>query len=244
LAPTDLFLEFAFETYRGDRYPGGGNGDWDLGSLQTASLRLGGDLGLNSSWQMGLSGLWANPDSRGAGGHGHDHGDHEEEGDTDLVFSGDSRLALLDLVWKWAPGGDFSRRYLQLQGEYFYRDENGDYLFEDTGDQAFGYRGDQQGLYLQGVYQFRPRWRLGLRYDRLWADNRLLPAPGSLELAEDSGLLSGHDPYRWSAMLDYGHSEFSRLRLQYEYDKRVPKRNQVWMLQYIMSLGAHGAHRY
>jgi hypothetical protein len=45
-------------------------------------------------------------------------------------------------------------------------------------------------------------------------------------------------------MLDYSHSEFSRLRLQYEYDRRVPKQNQVWMLQYIMSLGAHGAHRY
>ena len=45
-------------------------------------------------------------------------------------------------------------------------------------------------------------------------------------------------------MLDFSHSEFSRLRLQYEYDQSTSKGDNLWMLQYIYSLGSHGAHQY
>jgi hypothetical protein len=46
-------------------------------------------------------------------------------------------------------------------------------------------------------------------------------------------------------MLDYSHSEFSRLRLQFARDKsRQGITDQQIFLQYIMSLGAHGAHKY
>ena len=46
-------------------------------------------------------------------------------------------------------------------------------------------------------------------------------------------------------MADYSWSEFSRLRLQYAHDKSMQgiTDNQV-TLQYIMSLGAHGAHKF
>ena len=46
-------------------------------------------------------------------------------------------------------------------------------------------------------------------------------------------------------MVDYSWSEFSRLRLQFAQDKSMlgTTENQ-WILQYIMSLGAHGAHRF
>ena len=46
-------------------------------------------------------------------------------------------------------------------------------------------------------------------------------------------------------MVDDSWSEFSRLRLQYAHDKSMEgvTDNQV-TLQYIMSLGAHGAHRF
>ena len=47
------------------------------------------------------------------------------------------------------------------------------------------------------------------------------------------------------ASLDYLPSEFSRIRLQYNRDVSQPARvdNQV-LLQYTLSLGAHGAHQY
>ena len=65
-------------------------------------------------------------------------------------------------------------RNLVLQGEYFYRDESGDVLLQEGIDYAlFDYSGSQRGYYLQGIYQFMPRWRIGLRYDRLNPDNRL-----------------------------------------------------------------------
>ena len=45
-------------------------------------------------------------------------------------------------------------------------------------------------------------------------------------------------------MLDWSHSEYSRFRLQYVYDQVLPKSNNQLLLQYIMSMGAHGAHRF
>jgi len=58
-------------------------------------------------------------------------------------------------------------------------------------------------------------------------------------------ILAGYDPSRRSAMVDWSPSEFSRLRLQVARDKSRSGEsdNQVW-LQYVMSLGAHGAHKF
>jgi hypothetical protein len=39
-------------------------------------------------------------------------------------------------------------------------------------------------------------------------------------------------------------SEFGRFRLQYNYDDSAPQANQSVMLNYTVSLGAHGAHQY
>jgi hypothetical protein len=46
-------------------------------------------------------------------------------------------------------------------------------------------------------------------------------------------------------MVDWSPSEFSRIRLQLAQDKSRPDAtdNEVF-LQYIVSLGAHGAHRF
>ena len=46
-------------------------------------------------------------------------------------------------------------------------------------------------------------------------------------------------------MVDWSPSEFSRLRLQLARDKsrNGEADSQVW-LQYVMSLGAHGAHKF
>ncbi len=269
LAPTDLYLELGVEALRGDEFPGGGGGTQWLGSTHTAFAHLGGDLGASNSWSLGLSGLWASPDARtSASGRGQA-----------AQFDGDSDLSIGDLVWKWAPDGDATRRNFTFQTEYFYRHENG--LVTPGPDlgggvpfgPVVGYDGDQQGLYVQGVYQFIPRWRLGLRYDRLWADNGLSlsdpaarlqalgavvadPSAGVLgkqwlgqrqrarQLLASTGLVDGEDPSRWTLMLDYSHSEFSRIRLQYALDDSTGKTDQQWTLQYILTLGAHGAHSY
>jgi hypothetical protein len=46
-------------------------------------------------------------------------------------------------------------------------------------------------------------------------------------------------------MLDWSLTEFSRFRLQYAVDKsRSDLTDNQLLLQYILSLGAHGAHRF
>src|SRR5205085_7753669 len=115
---------------------------------------------------------------------------------------------------------------------------------DGSSPQASGYDGKQWGFYVQGVYQFVRQWRAGVRYDRVHADNTLdNPAPGTtLALLADDG----RDPQRVSAMIDWSHSEFSRVRLQFNRDQSRPNHatdNQVF-LQYIFSLGSHPAHTF
>jgi hypothetical protein len=46
-------------------------------------------------------------------------------------------------------------------------------------------------------------------------------------------------------MVDYSWSEFSRMRLQYAQDKSMQGLTDDQItLQYIMSLGPHGAHKF
>jgi hypothetical protein len=46
-------------------------------------------------------------------------------------------------------------------------------------------------------------------------------------------------------MVDFSPSEFSRLRVQYAWDQaRFTDTDDELSLQYIMSLGAHGAHKF
>ncbi len=244
VAPTDIFLRLGGEAYRGSRFPGGEASE-TLGNVQTLFAKLGGDVGSSHSWQAGLSQMWVDSVDRSSG-HGHGHED-EEGGD---AFTGDSDLTIADFVWKWSPNGNPTERNLILQGEYFYRREDGTDTFTEEGDSALlDYDGRQQGLYAQLVYQFMPRWRAGIRYDWLDADNDLaIIDVGGLdpdEVLEETAFNSdGHSPSRWSLMADWSPSEFSRLRLQYNRDKSRPVADNQWTLQYIMSLGAHGAHEF
>jgi hypothetical protein len=84
-----------------------------------------------------------------------------------------------------------------------------------------------------------PRWRAGLRTDRLKADAVGAALAGTV--LDDQG----HDSRRTSAMIDFSNSEFSRLRFQVNKDEsRLAQKDTQWYLQYIMSLGAHGAHSF
>lgn len=253
VAPIDaVLLELGVETFRGDKYPGSGGEDgW--GDVQNFYAKLGGDAGQNNSWQVGLARLNADPEDREAGGHGHGHEHEGEEEEIGASFSGSSDLTVLDGVWKTDLG--HGRQFI-VQGEYLWRDESGDVLFSEGEEQAlFGYRGDQTGWYLQGIFRFQPQWRVGLRYDRLTIDNDLRMINADLdgnfasleddEVFEESGYEAhGDDPYRWTAMLDWTPSEFSRARLQYARDYSREEVDDQLILQYIMTLGAHGAHRF
>lgn len=246
IAPTDIYLSLGAERFAGNNFPAG-ESQRTLGDVQSLYLKLGGDVGASHAWQAGLSGLWVDAHDRAGDGHA-----HAGEADPEASFSGDSTLAIADVVWRWAPQGNPRQRNLKLQSEFFYRDESGDVtVSEGAASGLLDYDGTQKGWYAQAVYQFIPHWRLGLRYDWLSADNDLSVLDlGGFADADDavaaSGLNSdGHDPQRWSGMLDWSPSEFSRLRLQYNRDEsRADDTDHQWTLQYLMSIGSHGAHEF
>ena len=165
----------------------------------------------------------------------------------DNAFKGKSRTWLLDGTLKWAPHGDPTQHQFKLQGEYLHRTEDGQLAFNTAISNLAGtYRSSQSGWYLQGVYEFMPRWRAGLRYDALSSGTPdiglvtagLLPRTAFALLAEAS-------PERTTVMLDWSLSEFSRFRAQFAWDQaRASQRDQQLLLQYIFAIGAHGAHKF
>ncbi|MEW8084370.1 MAG: hypothetical protein AB2823_02295 [Candidatus Thiodiazotropha endolucinida] len=237
VAPTDIYLQLGGELLRGERFPAGGASNDGKGA-STLFAKIGGDIGESHAWQLGLSHWRAEVEDRTSGGH-----HHEGEAEEVPTYSGDSDVTGIDFVWKWAPLGNASQRNFKLQGEYFIRDEDGDVIMDDGSEspESTTYDGEQEGWYLQGIYQFMPRWRVGLRYDRLESDNK----GSDEEVLAEAGLDNeGHKPERITLMGDYSHSEFSRLRLQYARDDSYEDSDDIVMLQFVMSLGPHGAHRF
>jgi hypothetical protein len=241
IAPTDVFLEFGAETGNGDAFPGtrqSGNG---LNGT-TLFAHLGGDLGDNASWRLG--GSWIDLDAEDRA-----YEDMDAAGDAVVnAFTGTSETWVADAVLKWAPGGNSALRYLKLQGEYLHRREHGDLAFDvENAALSDTYRSTQSGWYVQGVYQFRPRWRAGLRYDALDAgDTDIgLVTSGALT-AGDFPMLHSGDPTRTTLMLDWNPSEFTRLRLQVAWDEARDDgdADRQFVLQYLYGIGAHGAHKY
>jgi hypothetical protein len=95
------------------------------------------------------------------------------------------------------------------------------------------------GIYSQVLWGFKPRWVAGLRGDFV--------APTETGAYET---ILGRDPdraQRWrvSPNLTWYPSEFSKIRLQYNYDDRdrIGVDHSVW-LQFEFLLGAHAAHKF
>jgi hypothetical protein len=216
LAPIDTFLELGGELLRGDAFPAGGASGNGAGA-RSVFAHVGGDIGMSNSWRAGLSQLRTEADGRITG--------------INDTFTGRSDISVADFVWKWSPNGNPVNTNFKVQGEYLRRAENGAFNTNP-------YDAAQHGAYLQGIYQFMPRWRVGVRHDWLSADN-----PGNAFAGKTLDTL-GHTPRRDSMMVDFSNSEFSRFRLQYNRDQSQPTTDNEWYLQYIMSIGAHGAHQF
>jgi hypothetical protein len=215
LAPTDQFLEFGAELFRGDAYPAAGAAHAGQGTV-TAFVHTGNDINDSSSYLAALSYLHSRANGRDTDGH---------------IFTGNDDLGIASLVYKWAPGGNPTVHNLTLSSELFYGHESGTFDAVPVSQNHFGW-------YAQGDYQFMPQWSFGLRYAALDSSD-----PGALlagSLLDDMG----HSPRSATALLEFDTSEFGRFRLQYTHDETDLKPNDVVLLQYTVIYGPHGAHRY
>ena len=231
LAPTDRFLQLRAEVTRGAGYPGSDAAGNGAGAF-TLSAHTGGDIGDSHSWRAGLSFLRARAS-------GQELAARDPAGNDILnTFTGTTRMWIADGVWRWAPGGNAKRTNFKLQGEYLQARREGDAVVDAEGAAAPGsFRSVQSGWYLQGVYQFMPRWRVGLRTERL--------RPGTMDFGLNAARVGtdGGSPRKNTLLLEHNPSEFSRVRLQLAQDRARPAANDLqWLLQYQMSLGAHGGH--
>lgn len=229
LLPTPFYWRVGVEAFNGSHLAGG-VGDDDIG-VYTVNSRWGGDFSPSNSWQLGLS--WLNnrldpaeeeEDADHDDDHddGHDHDDHAHS--HDAGYSGEN-MVIADAVWKWAPQGNARNSQLILAGEYFYVDELNEYATDDD---------YHEGWYASAVYRFHPQWSAGVRY-------------GEVELKE------AHDDHfhdqsleETDVMLAWSYSHFSTVRLQYtsQQGEGFDDLNDTITLQYVMSLGAHGAHEF
>lgn len=140
----------------------------------------------------------------------------------------------LDLYAKWKPlANDHGWPFWTLQAEWMERRYDAAEQRDEDGELLFPFeRLDDQGAYLQGVWGFERRWTTGLRYD--WFDGGDPTDP----------LRDGRD--RWSANVTFYPSEYSKLRLQYNWDDpdHLDREIQSLLFQFEFLYGAHGGHKF
>jgi hypothetical protein len=145
---------------------------------------------------------------------------------------GHTRIYGLDGFWKWKPTNAFRGfPFLKLQGELMRRN-----VEVDTSADGLLPRASfaDWGGYLQASWGFKPGYVAGLRLDHVGGDQAPSPEP---DLAER---------WRISPAFTWFPTEYSKLRLQYNYDRANDFRGdqQSLWLQVEFLLGAHAAHKF
>jgi hypothetical protein len=273
LAPVPFFAELSLgvqnsqgETAAGFRSAGHGHGGEEEEGVPFAYRHSDNDRGLRSLGDLLFSPRYAmsfdltesqvvlggasaafGPNSRGG----------ETGGDTTTQIYG------LDFLWKWKPvshSGGFPfvswqseamlRRY--DAGAFDWSEEGGAgdprVVLDRLGGPASlsGETLVDYGFYSQVLYGFKKGWVAGMRFDYAGGDRAAYERAG---LTVDGEAL-GRDPeratrWRLSPNLTWYPTEFSKIRLQYNYDDRngFGVDHSVW-LQLEFLLGAHAAHKF
>jgi len=137
-------------------------------------------------------------------------------------------------------------KYVSFQSEYMYRSTEGSLYNRDTSFAVEKYALEKQqgGFYSQLVAKLGLQWRAGVRYDLLnFNDVRI----GNTKQNYPK------NPTRYSAMVEYSPTEFSRLRLQLNHDRSKYQHTSDGLsykpyteviLQLNIAIGAHGAHSF
>jgi len=137
-------------------------------------------------------------------------------------------------------------RYISFQSEYLWRHTDGTSYSLDLTQQLHrsALENRQSGFYAQAVAKFDLRMRGGVRFDLLQG-NEIVENGRRRDLPESLP--------RFSGMIEFNPTEFSRVRLQYNYDlSRYSETNQQLnrttvhelSLQVNLAIGAHGAHSF
>ncbi|KAA6182998.1 porin [Thiohalocapsa marina] len=200
------------------------------------ALRLGASYAYNRQQQLVLEHVHAHDD----GDDAHDEVPALEDEIHSTGLEGDAILWGLDLVYKYDGAGAHGKGDFKLQTEYLRSSKDLRIRASAHPEQIGGSRRFvTDGLYAQALYGFAPRWTAGLRYDVLGLTNEVRGGSG-----DDFG-----SSERWTADVTWSLSEFSKLRAQYAHNDILVAENErerfdAFYLQFLMSLGSHGAHAF
>jgi hypothetical protein len=160
--------------------------------------------------------------------------DHDEDGVPEGVFDGTGRFWGVDLVYKYDSPREYGAGDVTVQTEYFHRTR--DMSIVGSEDSVLF---ENDGWYAQASYGIAPRWKVAARISLAGITNERVRAGVSTKYDTSS---------QYSAAATFSPTEFSRLRVQYNYGRlwvdtvREPFHQVVVQMQ--VSLGAHGAHRF
>ncbi|MFN8575633.1 MAG: hypothetical protein U0354_02130 [Candidatus Sericytochromatia bacterium] len=244
LAPTELYILSGVEVFSGENEKSFGNRGFTSGtnklenvnypSLFTGFIKTSIDFddlillgGLSIA--QGGSRVISEEESTNSGMH-----IHALDPNIKTNFAGSTRLIGLDLTAKYFFD---SYRYLSLQSEFLQRAMTGS---EYTDSSRISTNREQSGFYSQLIWKFNQQWRVGGRFD-LITQNQIIQDNKNLNLEQFLP--------KYTAMLDFNPTEFSRIRLQFNHDRtKFLDNTQIGLnevfLQLNMSIGAHGAHSF
>jgi hypothetical protein len=169
-----------------------------------------------------------------------------------------------DLKLKWRPVNNFRGwPFLLLQSEIMGRNYRADRFFNPGPDGIPGTADDislahktllDWGFYTQLLWGFRNPWAAGIRYEYASGSGSNVNVDfgtGTVSRVSRNSDPFRADRHRVSPLLVWQLTEFSRFRLQYNYDHysdRLPgfegrNAHSVWLGAEFM-LGAHAAHKY
>lgn len=256
---TTWYTRLGVEAFQGDESEGIARFDGDVPVEQksgprlfTAFAKTGPDLGSDHALQLGAS-----------AGFLRDYGRLEDHGAHGHALVGDGWFAGVDAVYRHYAGRSHGHGDWRIGGEYFLVSRNVDEYLQGHGGgwmRRGNYTERQDGLYLQAVYGFLPRWEAGFRAEALGLTNRVVDFhPTRLESLDAS--------YRYAAQVTFRPVEPVFLRAQINYDDFAYHAHDHghghghghghhhhghggsgtglgFLFQVNVALGAHGAHRF
>jgi hypothetical protein len=158
----------------------------------------------------------------------------------------DTQIYGADLLLRWRPlASDRGWPFVTWQSEAMYRDYEAGAVIDGDVPLAAGTSLADWGFYSQLIWGFARPFVAGVRYDHAAGEQQSVAiAEGSYESSADA---LRDERRRLSLVLTYYPSEFSKLRLQYAYDRSEflsAGDAHSACLQFEILFGAHGAHRF
>lgn len=204
----------------------------------SARLATGFDLAATQSLKLGVSAVLG-PNATG-------------EGATTVIYGAD-----FGYQWK-AESNEHGGPFVHLTGEFVARDFDAAQGLDVDGTTVIPAQTlHDYGGYLQALYGFTPGLDAGLRWEWVtgsgasyqFGDASALPPTAGSVLDRNADIFRG-DRTRLSPMLQYHTSEFSRIRLQYNYDNVANELDgvgdavhSIW-LGFEFAIGKHPEHEH